>query len=231
MGDLVGVDFLLSAATRFVFHLKGNILPTRDEGNASELSLHVRNLFWICYIMDKEYSLRTGLAPNFEETHCDLTLPTPPETYKKDESFLFVALIRLAIIQSELYRRLYSVSALRQSDAELLGAIRDLDAAVENWKLSISINSRPTFTDRHTDAECIPATLFQLHYHHCMATIHQASGRCISWVQNQDIRGPGSSLAISVETSRSLLRKFLDSQLEFHRYNLTYVDVSNYVPD
>ena len=172
--------------------------------------------------MDHEHSLRSGLPPNFDDAHCDLSIPdcygdcSTPSTC----SPLFLPFIRLSIVQSEIYRRLYAVSALRQTDAQLLRTIRDLDELLENWKLSVPIDNRPTFTERPSDAGSMPSSVMQLQYHYCMATIHQASGRCSSWAQNQNTHGPGSSLAISVEASRSLLRKFSESELDFHRYNL-----------
>ncbi|PLB46588.1 putative C6 transcription factor [Aspergillus steynii IBT 23096] len=224
VGDLFTVNLLTAAATRFVYQLEGNITPVNVDEQSLPLKRHIRNLFWVCYLMDHENSLRSGLPPNFDDTHCDFSLPecygdlSAPSTC----SPLFLPFIRLSIVQSEIYRRLYSVSALRQTDAQLLGTIQDLDELLENWKLSIPIDNRPTFTERPSDAGSMPSSVMQLQYHYCMATIHQASGRCSSWAQNQNTHGPGSSLAISVEASRSLLRKFSESELDFHRRNLMF---------
>ncbi|OGM44891.1 hypothetical protein ABOM_006121 [Aspergillus bombycis] len=66
LGDQLSVELLFSAATRFVFHLGGHIFPKRvgEVGSRSlDLQLHIRNLFWLCYIFNQEYSLRTGLPP------------------------------------------------------------------------------------------------------------------------------------------------------------------------
>ncbi|GKZ20310.1 hypothetical protein AbraIFM66951_004177 [Aspergillus brasiliensis] len=124
------------------------------------------------------------------------------------------------MLQSEVYHRLYSLKALRQTDAQLLGAIRDLDSALEIWRMSIPTDFRPRLIDRETNIMDTPSTLFQLHYLYCMGMIHQASGRCSVWVQNQDTSEAGSSLAISVEASRSMLQKFLDDRLDFNKSNL-----------
>ncbi|GLA64838.1 hypothetical protein AtubIFM54640_006571 [Aspergillus tubingensis] len=214
-GNILILEMLLTSAIRFVFHLDGHLAPVYIDDDQFRRSLHVRELFWICYIMDKEFSLRAGHPPCLDESQCDLTLPDIHHTAPE-----FLAGIRLAMLQSEVYHRLYSLKALRQTDAQLLGAIRDLDSALEVWRMSIPTNFRPRLIDRETNALDTPNTIFQLHYLYCMSMIHQASGRCSAWVQNHDTSEAGSSLAISVEASRSMLQKFLDDRLDFNKTNL-----------
>lgn len=225
------MELLFATATRFVFHLGGHIFPKAvdvDEFSrrSLDLRLHIRNLFWLCYIFNQEYSLRTGLPPSLDDTHCDLTLCETATTDAQNIGLsrcspLFIPVARMAIIQSQIYRRLYSVVAQNKTDAELLSTIRDLDQLLEDWKLSIPMDVRPSLTHRPTGGEDIPSSIFQLQYHYCMVTIHQVSGRCMSWTQ--DTRGLGSSLAISVEASRSLLKIVSHSELQIHRYNLLLV--------
>ncbi|RAH52867.1 C6 zinc finger domain protein [Aspergillus piperis CBS 112811] len=216
-GNILILEMLLTSAIRFVFHLDGHLAPVYIDDDQFRRSLHVRELFWICYIMDKEFSLRAGHPPCLDESQCDLTLPDIHHTAPE-----FLAVIRLAMLQSEVYHRLYSLKALRQTDAQLLGAIRDLDSALEVWRVSIPTNFRPRLVDRETNAMDTPNTIFQLHYLYCMSMIHQASGRCSAWVQNHDTSEAGSSLAISVEASRSMLQKFLDDRLDFNKSNLRF---------
>ncbi|KAH2210078.1 hypothetical protein KXW59_005709 [Aspergillus fumigatus] len=125
---------------------------------------------------------------------------------------MFLALIRLSLVQSKVYHGLYSFSAQRQSDADLLATIRSLDIALEEWRSSV-----PTSWGLPTPHENrMAGFLFEMQYHYTMAAIHQTSSRCTAWVRNQDTRAAGSSLALSVAASRSLLRKFLetDPQIE-----------------
>ncbi|KAE8165870.1 fungal-specific transcription factor domain-containing protein [Aspergillus tamarii] len=230
LGDQLGVELLFATATRFVFHLGGHIFPKTvhvDEVGRRSLALrlHIRNLFWLCYIFNQEYSLRTGLPPSLDDAHCDLTLYETTTTNAQNIGLLgcsplFIPFARMATIQSRIYRRLYSVVARNKTDAELLSTIRDLDQLLEDWKLSIPMNVRPSLTHRPTGGEDIPSSIFQLQYHYCMATIHQISGRCILWTQ--DTRGLSSSLALSVEASRSLLKIVSHSELPIHRYNLLF---------
>ncbi|RAL00694.1 uncharacterized protein BO80DRAFT_455602 [Aspergillus ibericus CBS 121593] len=200
-GNIFYLEMLLATSTRFIFHLNGHLAPVYINDDQFRTNLHIRDLFWICYIIDKEFSLRTGHPPCLDETHCDLTHPHVQQTTPE-----FLTCIRLAILQSQVYHGLYSMKALRQTDAQLLSTIRDLDDALETWRI-------PTPSVR-------PNTLFQLQYLYCMAMIHQASGKCSVWVQNHDTSEAGSSLAISVEASRSMLQKFLDDRLHFDKNNL-----------
>ncbi|PKX96515.1 Zn(II)2Cys6 transcription factor [Aspergillus novofumigatus IBT 16806] len=216
-GDMLSIELMLSMATRFVFHLKGNVYPEDIEGGTLGAKMHVRNLFWICFTLDKIFSLRTGLQPFIDETNCDLTLPRMQTVTGPLESLqpfchqhnhtMFLTLIRLSLVQSKVYHGLYSFSAQRQSDADLLATIRSLDIALDEWRSSV-----PTFSGRPTQNENRMADfLFEMQYHYCMAAIHQTSSRCTAWVQNQDTRVAGSSLALSVAASRSVLRKFLET--------------------
>ncbi|KAL2797412.1 C6 zinc finger domain protein [Aspergillus keveii] len=214
-GDVFKMELLLSWAVRYIFHLKGNLYPTIAKGEHAHAKLHVRNLFWICFIQDKFFGLRTGLTPLFDPMNCDLTLPgcehghSDPRSFHPSHSHKpsgFTTIIRLSIVQSEIYRGLYSCPALRQSDAELLATIRRLDSALEEWWSSV-----PVFTDDIQNDPTMADLLFKMQYHYCMSAIHQTSSRCTAWVRNQDTRVAGSSLAISIGASRAVLNRFLDT--------------------
>lgn len=130
---------------------------------------------------------------------------------------------QLSFIHSRIYRNIYSLEALRQPEADLLREIRDLDYLLDEWKESIPSIERPSLArnrGNNLPEVDIRTALFQVQYHHCMVMVHQASSRCTSWVQNQDTSEMGSSLAISVNASRSLLGKCLDSQLDLRSYNM-----------
>ncbi|KAH3096371.1 hypothetical protein KXW28_000101 [Aspergillus fumigatus] len=202
-GDMLSIELLLSMATRFVFHLKGNVYPEDVEGVTLDAKLHVRNLFWICFTLDKMFSLRTGLQPFIDVTNCDLKASSnadgnwPPG--------------RLAAFLSPTQPHYVS-----RSHSPVFGpveaTIRSLDIALEEWRSSV-----PTSWGLPTPHENrMAGFLFEMQYHYTMAAIHQTSSRCTAWVRNQDTRAAGSSLALSVAASRSLLRKFLetDPQIE-----------------
>ncbi|KAH7632541.1 hypothetical protein B0T09DRAFT_75845 [Sordaria sp. MPI-SDFR-AT-0083] len=421
LGQVQSSAMLLAFACRIMFMLGGHKLsnaswlPTPESrsgsGTATPASApvdiadrkrrHLRKLFWLCYSVDTDISLRTGQPPSIDNDHCDLSLPpgyidiqyldrqeieslkerqiypfhnpsasshstnknspysfqgatptypsnmnlhsgTPIPTtmpsaaaarghghghgiqhhpysgqpyLQLDETSIPVLPgdLRLTLIKSKTCKLLYSASALRKSDAELLRDIRELDDELERWRMSVPERFRPAlslprgsnspsrgrqgserwsegngqqqevaycqghghagqgdgrereqgtsykpcgrclyclgahtrstasasrqqqrptghggkFYDAGMSAESVRTILINLQYHHLVATIHQATGRCRAWQSRSTARmsgcrmledvenasrpgevlmeGVSSSLALSVEASRSTL--------------------------
>ncbi|KAL1960695.1 hypothetical protein VTO42DRAFT_6525 [Malbranchea cinnamomea] len=229
-GNLQAAVFLRSYTSGFIYMLGAHTrIPPPSDPSYPELQrrrdLQLRNLFWVFYTLDKELSLRTGQPPALNDDHCDLTLPP---NYGKDMDiytrvrpisceelieFPLVGDIRLSRIKYKVYTMLYSAGALQKSDAELLKSIRELDNELETWRVSLPPQCRPTLSFSKgapvADSDISMHTLMlRLEYHHCMATIHQASGRCVAWTGNQTgvmEEGVRSSFALSVQASRSSL--------------------------
>ncbi|KAJ5554745.1 C6 transcription factor [Penicillium sp. DV-2018c] len=220
-GNMRATNYYAAIAARLIFMLGGHLASgqaflTNDHSQQKQQQL--RNLFWICYTIDKDLALRTGQPPTITDENCDLTLPPG----YLDRAFLdvedeeapwlgpvFPFDLRLSIIKARAHRELYSVSSLRKSDAELLRSIRELDDWLEEWRLSVPPKWRPTmsFSSETSDPNMAMHTvMLRLNYHLCMTIIHQASGRCKSWqAQGGLMDGVSSSLALSVEASRSSL--------------------------
>lgn len=134
--------------------------------------------------------------------------------------------VRLAFIESKIHRELYSPCALKQSNADLLRVIRDSDHSLEAWRNTIPFVSRPSlvaYTGNTILNVDLRVSIFHVQYHHFMLMVHQASSRCDSWARNLDTRGTGSSLAISVTASRSLLGGFIHTPFELCSQNLLFV--------
>lgn len=178
----------------------------------------LRNLFWICYTIDKDVALRTGQPPIIADENCELTLPPgyldrafsdPEKDDNPSMEPVFPFDLRLSIIKSRAYSHLYSVSALQKSDADLLKSIRELDDELEKWRLSIPPDWRPimSFSPKASDPNVSMHSLVQrLNYYLCMTVIHQAGSRCKAWIKGSGtMDGVSSSLALSVEASRSTL--------------------------
>ncbi|KAK9357276.1 hypothetical protein V1504DRAFT_442903 [Lipomyces starkeyi] len=211
--------FMLGAHTQSHAATAGQTLSSMNV--VARTGNHIRNLFWVTYTLDKELSLRTGQPPSLNDEHCDLTLP--PGYVEQLYSDLPLKLpstdvlrgpllpgdLRLTRINSRAYIALYSAQALKKSDTELLKDIRELDDDLERWRMSLPPKIRPTISFSHetpigSDMD-MQAVIIRLGYHHCVATIHKASGRCRAWAggQSRVMEGVSSSLALAVEASRS----------------------------
>lgn len=220
-GNMRGANYFGALTARLLFMLGANLASSRthlQSERAIKSQRVLRNLFWISYTLDKDVALRTGQPPTIADENCDLTLPPgyldsvksdPEDT---DESWVqpvFPFDLRLSIIKSRAHTALYSVQALQKSDADLLKSIRELDDELEEWRLSLPPQKRPTmsFSQDTSDPNITMHSVFlRLNYYLCMTIIHQASSRCKAWVEGSGMMdGVSSSLALSVEASRSTL--------------------------
>ena len=236
---------LHSLATRTVFALGGHHNITRkvapSDPTGQRLARHLRNLFWLCYVFDKDISLRTGQPPLIADDDCDLTFP---EGYL-EQQYCFEsdwglnmddltphlpADLRLNIIKAKTCRLLYSPSSLNKSDADLIRDIRMLDLELENWRQSMPDNYRPTLSiprdSRRFQQFRLPNGMHKiviyLEYFYLLAAIHRASGRCrVRRDKDEDGEGEGdlmiygvtSSMELGVEASRSTVT-FLKAVIE-----------------
>ncbi|XHG03350.1 hypothetical protein AWENTII_006661 [Aspergillus wentii] len=229
-GNMPSAAYLASLKAHYIFMLGAHTQPgslaqaeTVDDDIPSLIQNHLRNIFWLCYTIDKDLSLKTGQPSLLHDEHCDLTLPPgyldqlhtcdtfpylpndlPPVPY-------FPVDLRLSMIKSRAYSALYSMRGLQKDDTELSQDIRQLDDDLERWRQSIPPEWRPTLSFLHdtpVDAGMgMRSVMLRLDYHHCMAAIHQASSRCRAWAYGHSgiIEGVSSSLVLSVQASRSTL--------------------------
>jgi hypothetical protein len=227
-GRLQAASMYHALACRTVFALGGHTLVVSSP-KASVLTpeeredRHLRMLFWLCFVLDKDISLRTGQPPVIADQFCDLTLPEGyartrflPRQPGQFQNPWLPGDLRLSILKSKAVQALYSNASLRKSDAELLRTIRELDEELETWRTSIPEDFSPNLSVRN-DGRLVEASnlsknmlLIELHldYHFLLNTIHCASGRCVtreSKGPHQPSFGVQSSLDLSVEASRSTI--------------------------
>lgn len=231
LGDLQSAAVTLSIAARLLYALGAHVFPTNRASDSSlraydksELGCHLRDLFWLCYSFDKDICLRTGQPPCMNDAHCDLTLPSDyvwlqninlQQTIPQINNHtipLFPWDLRLSMLKSRIYNELYSASSLHQPVSELLSRIRGLDEALEQWRLSLPGEFRPTlYFSGETPVSAnvnTQAVMLRLAYYHCITTVHQATSR--RHVSQPDLVGPrlngiGSSASLSIAASRSTL--------------------------
>ncbi|KAJ5357883.1 hypothetical protein N7541_005041 [Penicillium brevicompactum] len=208
---------LLGANTRDCFRDACKFVSTGDE--RFRRHYHLRNLFWMCYLQDKELCLRSNQPPALSEYNCDLDLPIDHQrgctnALPMDDCVtpVFAGDLRLSQLKSKAYCDLYSRRALEKEGTLILSEIRELDRELEEWRLSIPIGHRPTLlfsqnTSFGSNGFNIRSLMMQLEHHYCMSYIHQACGRfrLLDGTQDPEIQGIGSSLSLAIATCRSSL--------------------------
>ncbi|KAF2001790.1 fungal-specific transcription factor domain-containing protein [Amniculicola lignicola CBS 123094] len=185
--------------------------------NASEIEQRKR-VFWIAYMLDRDICLRSGRPPVQDDDDMNVELPTEdpadnigniPLADGKGKMNLFRLMCTFAIIESKVYKRLYSVKASRQSDGELLNTIGELDRELENWKDSIPLDFRPEHEIKTTHTPLIlHVVVLHFGYYNCLTTIHRMSVHHGYWTSRL------SNFAIQGLNARPLNpRVFMSAQL------------------
>lgn len=213
---------LLGANTRDCFRDACKFVSTGDERFRRDY--HLRNLFWMCYLQDKELCLRSNQPPALSEYNCDLDLPID---YQRNCSKalsvdnytapVFAGDLRLSQLKSKAYCDLYSRRALEKNGTLILSEIRELDRELEEWRSSIPMDYRPKLLfseNKSCGSDCfsIRSLMIQLEHHYCMSYIHQACGRfrLLDGTQDREIQGISSSLSLAIAACRSSLYCLLE---------------------
>lgn len=165
---------------------------------------HGRSLFWICYIFDKDISIRYSQPPCLTEDYCDLTLPAGWDNIydssplsngsfrcESDTAVEFIPCfsedLHLSQIKEKIGRFLCSPHTPNLSDSQLLCHIRQLDLDLETWRSGIPVDYRPrlscaagqpTFQEYISHIKRIRCNRLQLEYHYLTTVIHAAVNRC-----------------------------------------------------
>jgi hypothetical protein len=234
-----GAAFFHSIACRTVCSLGGHIFQPLKPfatgfSHLERLNWHIRTLFWSCYILDKDLSIRTGNPPLLTDVYCDLTTPNNHLDYYTSspglaefsqidndtdgqQTPLFPGDIHLSILKEKVFQLLFSARALKDNDNQLLLNIRQLDDEIEHWRLSIPVDFRPALFVSHYNSpdiadEGLPHVIrricLQLDYHHLMTVIHTTVRRCTTEACDgtQELHDVvHSSFDLSLVASRSTL--------------------------
>lgn len=244
-GDCQSASTSISSACRLVCELGGQFGPSTTSASSfraqqsERSSRHTRSLFWLCYTLDKETSLRTGHPPCLTQDYCDLSLTEDLDKLHGHDSMLLPATgpqlpgdPHLGMIQERSCRTLFSPRAHLYSDSELLHHIRQLDEELESWRLSITPPFRPRLhipadggggggggsliPPGMTTSQRVRLISLQLNYLHTLTTIHTTIRRCGDFDSDlpDDLHSVvHSSTDMSLEASRSTLR-FLRAAIE-----------------
>lgn len=105
-----------------------------------------RRVFWIAYFLDKDISLRMGQSFAQDDDDMDAELPSgalsevPMCNGEIRVIDFFNTRIGLAVIQGQIYKRLYSVQAARQSEEQKAVIASELSNIIGFWKQSVSVD-------------------------------------------------------------------------------------------
>ncbi|RAO65433.1 uncharacterized protein BHQ10_001445 [Talaromyces amestolkiae] len=193
--------FLVAAAIRLShsigLHKRGSLFNL----NPVEVEQRKR-VFWIAYLLDKDICLRSGRPPVQDDDDMNVELPSeiPPDNVGliplvtgEGQFNIFRVMCRFAIIQSRVYKRLYSTKAAKQSDGEILNTIGELDKELEEWKDSIPLDYRPENEIKTTHTPLIlHVMILHFAYYNCLTTIHRMAvhhGYWTSRLSNYAIQG------------------------------------------
>ncbi|KAI1263925.1 fungal-specific transcription factor domain-containing protein [Xylariaceae sp. FL1019] len=110
-----------------------------------------RRVFWMAYILDKDISLRTKHPFAQDDDDMDAELPqgiaTTLTSCTGDQQLINVinSRISLAIIQGQIYKKLYSVRASRQSRVEKAIIAQQLKTILSYWRDGVPVDFEDDF--------------------------------------------------------------------------------------
>ncbi|KAI1215065.1 N-terminal binuclear Zn cluster-containing protein [Annulohypoxylon truncatum] len=195
-------SFLLVAAAIRLSHSIG--LHKRGSGfNLNPVEIEQRKrVFWIAYMLDKDLCLRSGRPPAQDDDDMNVELPDAdpmdnigniPLADGKGKMNLFRAMCELTVIESQVYKKLYSTKATKLSEGELLQTIGELDKQLETWKDNIPIDFRPEHEIKASHTPLIlHVVMLHFSYYNALTTIHRMSvhhGYWTSRLSNYAIQG------------------------------------------
>ncbi|PKK53567.1 hypothetical protein CI102_2058 [Trichoderma harzianum] len=242
VGQCSSPEALHSTVCRMVCELDGHLQHPASPENShlGRRRDHIRKLFWLCYISDKDLALLSSLPPVLTNEYCDLSVLN--NEHLNHDAFLqsssaatdtdnidAIAWNRvipflpgdphLGMLKERIFRLLYSPSALKIIDSELLTRIRQLDDELESWRLSVPPALRPKLSilpghgvpSATNFLTYLRSVQLQLEYHYLLTIIHTPVRR-FGAAQGADTSPPEdlhsamhSSIDLSLEASRSTL--------------------------
>jgi hypothetical protein len=127
-------------------------------------------VFWTTYILSSNAAMKYGLPTTFSDDADETDLPrgNPPAAVgnlaspsTKGNILRFMA--RLSVIQSEIYKQLYTGVALRKGPVERQSIVTRLDRQLELWRLELPTIVRPAHDSTPNVADLEPGYL-HLHF-------------------------------------------------------------------
>ncbi|KAJ5116275.1 transcriptional regulator family: Fungal Specific TF [Penicillium angulare] len=221
LGQSQPIDLLLGIAIQTLYSLGGH--KTKSSQRTSDQASndrHLRALFWLCYGIDSELSIRKGRPPLLNHDHCDLDLPVNYAQKSKEQHFywkplspnelLYPSDLRFNLIKTKIYAMLYSEKNAPQSEARRIQLIRELDNELSDLRSEFPVNCRPdVFATENAPKYVfhdlsIRGVSIHLEYYYCLGKIHGANNP-----YNISAAGSHSPLPSSAEITYEAARSTL----------------------
>ncbi|KAJ5654743.1 transcriptional regulator family: Fungal Specific TF [Penicillium lividum] len=192
LGQSQSAECLLGMAVQVLYNIGGHkVRATAEFQGRPQANQHLRALFWLCYSMDKENSIRKGQPSLLNDADCDMDLPAkyalkPAENhfYHKplsSKKLLYPSDLRLSLLKTKIFQLLYSREGQAYSEARRLQFIRELDDELSALKLEYPVAFRPDAFATQAAPDylfhdlSIRGVTIHLEYYYCLGKIHGAS--------------------------------------------------------
>ncbi|RAL13291.1 uncharacterized protein BO97DRAFT_469981 [Aspergillus homomorphus CBS 101889] len=163
-------------------------------------------VFWITYILDKDLSLRAQIPSSHLDDDIDLELPSsvPVTPDDSDNSAgivmtadgrasmnYFLVRVKLANIEGQTYRYLYSTRALNQSPQDRIMVRQSISIALDGWRASIPLEfgaAAVTMTASNQPANWSFFCILHSSSLQCMMLLNRAQAWDEQWVLVHETR-------------------------------------------
>lgn len=200
-------------AHRFQMHTR--------ESHASfspEDSRHRDNVFWICYLMDKDLSFRNK-APSIQlDIDLDIDLPREDgdgviQSVDGQTKFnYFRSRVQLAHLQGKIYDNLYSVRSKKLSREERSRHVSQLDVLLDKWQQSIPASLQDDHMTRSLPrAAAVHMTILYHHYLLCLVFLHGLYSIDSGWMQA--IGAYGRTVLASMDNNTDICMRHMQPAL------------------
>ena len=180
---------LISQAIRMAQNL-GLHRKNRDPSLTPREIEQRKRVFWTAYFIDKENCLRTGQPPAQDDDEMDIEMPSEMldntmEFGTTPDVNFFSFRVKLALIQGQVYRRLISVKAEKQSVTRRMVEVKRLEGMLAVWRASIPINFSENYKVPGRGRPLIPPiihkVILRMNYFSTLNTIHRFSVPVDKW--------------------------------------------------
>jgi predicted CopG family antitoxin len=162
-----------------------------------------KRVFWVAYYIDKEHCLKTGQPPAQDDDEMDVEMPSEMldntiQFGDSPEVNYFNFRVKLSLIQGQVYKRLISVKAEKQSVTRRMVEVKRLEGMLAVWRASIPIDFCEAYHVPGRGTPMIPPiihkVILRITYFATLNTIHRFSIPIEQWRSDlQQVRDPNIS--------------------------------------